>query len=159
MPYVLRQVALGLAVVLLQWLVFDKLPLWGVRPDVVLLYVALVALKRGRAAGAVAGFGAGLLMDLLVNPAMLWLNAMLKTLMGFVIGLFRSDQGENLRVDPPQAFLGALIVAVVHNGLMTIVLALDQETRNLFLIFGLWIGAALYTAVVALVGSLFRTRG
>lgn len=157
MPYALRQVAVGLGVVLLQWLL-SHLDLWGVVPDVVLLYVAYVALRRGRVAGAVAGFSAGLLMDLLVNPSTLGINALMKTLMGFVIGLFRSEQGENLRLTPVQAFVGALVVAIVHNGLMTIVLALEQGTRTPFLIFGLWLGAALYTAVVALVGALFRSR-
>ena len=155
MPFVLRQVAIGLAVVLLQWLL-SNLRLWDVWPDVVLLYVAYLALRRGRVAGAVAGFGTGLAMDFLVMPATLGLNAVLKTLMGFVVGLFQSEQGDYLRLTPAQAFIGALVVAVVHNGLMTIVLALDQDTRTPFLVFGLWLGAALYTAVVALAGALFR---
>ncbi|WP_412068256.1 rod shape-determining protein MreD [Rubrivirga sp. IMCC43871] len=158
MPFVLRQVAVGLAVVLLQWLL-SNLKLWDVWPDVVLLYVAYVALRRGRVAGAVTGFCAGLAMDVLVMPTSLGLNTVLKTIMGFVIGFFRSEQGENLRLTPVQAFVGALVVAVVHNGLMTIVLALDVGTRTPFLVFGLWLGGALYTAIVALAGALFRVRG
>ncbi len=158
MPYVLRQIAVGLAVVLLQWLL-SNLQLWDVWPDVVLLYVAYIALRRGRVAGATAGFFAGLAMDLLVMPDLFGLNTVLKTLMGFVIGLFRSEQGDSLRLTPVQAFVGALVIAIVHNGLMTIILALDQSTRTPFLIFGLWLGSALYTAVVALSGALFRTRG
>jgi len=159
MPLLLRRIGAGIGVVLLQWLVFQRLSLWGVVPDVVLLFVSLVALKRGRLAGAVAGFSAGLLMDLLTNPTMFGVNALVKTILGFVVGLFRSDQGENTRVSPPQAFVGGLVVAVVHNGLVTIALALDQNTRTPFLIAGLWIGGALYTAVVAFVASLFSGRG
>jgi rod shape-determining protein MreD len=157
MPALLRQFALGAGVVLAQWLVFQRLPLWSVVPDVVLLYVALQALQYGRVVGAVTGFGAGLLMDVLTGLP-LGLNALIKTLMGFVIGFFRSDQGDKMRIDPIQAFVGALVVAVVHNGLMTILLALTEDTRNLFLILGVWMGGALYTAVVALVASLFRSR-
>ncbi|MDT0630717.1 rod shape-determining protein MreD [Rubrivirga sp. S365] len=157
MPYVLRQVAVGLAVVLAQWLL-SNLGLWGVTPDVVLLYVAYVALRRGRVPGAVTGFWTGLLMDIVVNPSTLGVNALLKTLMGFVVGLFQSEQGEHLRLTPVQAFVGALVVAVVHNGLLTILLALDQGTRTPFLVFGLWLGGALYTAAVALVVALFRGR-
>lgn len=157
MPALLRQLALGAGVVLVQWLVFQRLPLWGVVPDVVLLYVALQALQYGRVTGAVSGFGAGLLMDLLTGMP-LGMNAMLKTAMGFVIGFFRSDQGDKMRIDPIQAFVGALVVAVVHNGLMTILLALTEDTRNLFLLLGVWVGGAVYTAVVALVASLFRSR-
>lgn len=159
MPVVARRALVGLLVVLAQWLVFRRLPLWGVVPDVVLLWVALTALKRGRLAGAVAGFGAGLLMDLLVNPATLGLHTLVKTLVGFVIGLFRSDQGENLRLDPVMGAVLALIVAIVHNGLMTIALALDQDTRTPFLIWGLWFGGAVYTALVAFVAGLYRRRG
>ena len=158
MPVLARRALVGLVVVLLQWLVFRRLALWGVVPDVVLLFVALTALKRGRLAGAVAGFSTGLLMDLLINPSTLGLHALVKTVLGFVIGLFRSDQGENLRLDPVMSAVLALIVAIVHNGLMTIALALDQSTRTPFLIWGLWFGGALYTAAVALVGSLFRGR-
>ena len=158
MPLLLRRIGAGLGVVVLQWLVFQRLGLWGVVPDVVLLFVALVAIKRGRLAGAVAGFSAGLLMDILTNPQMFGLNALVKTLIGFVVGLFRSDQGEHTRVAPPQALVGALVVAAVHNGLITILLALDQGTRTPFLIVGLWLGGAVYTAVVAFVASLFSTR-
>ena len=157
MPVVLRQIALGVGVVLVQWLVFKRLPLWSVVPDVVLLYVALQALQYGRVMGAVTGFGAGLLMDILVGFP-LGMNALIKTIMGFVIGFFQSDQGDKMRIDPIQAFVGALVVAVVHHGLMTILLALGEDTRNLFLIVGVWMGGALYTAVVALVASLFRSR-
>jgi hypothetical protein len=82
----------------------------------------------------------------------------LKTLLGFVIGVFRSEQGENLRIYPPQAAAGAFVVTLVHNGLMVIVLALGEETRNLFLVTGLWLGSALYTAAVAFIGALFRSR-
>ena len=158
MPVLARRALLGLVVVLLQWLVFRRLPLWGVVPDVVLLFVALTAIKRGRLAGTVAGFSTGLLMDLLINPSTLGLNALVKTVLGFAIGFFRSDQGENLRLDPFMGTALAFIVAIVHNGLMTIALALDQSTRTPFLIWGLWIGGALYTALVALVGGLFRAR-
>ena len=157
MPYALRQVAIGAGVVLLQWLL-SKLALWGAWPDVVLLFVAYVALRRGRVAGAVAGFAAGLAMDVVVMQEVLGINALLKTLLGFVIGLFQSEQGDSLRLSPVQAFVGALLIAVVHNGLMTILLALSLGTRTPFLVLVLWLGGALYTAVVALVGSLFRSR-
>ncbi|HLT45731.1 MAG TPA: rod shape-determining protein MreD [Rubricoccaceae bacterium] len=158
MPNPVRFVLLGLGVVLLQWLVFNHLRLWGAYADVVLLFVALVAVRYGRAAGTVAGFTGGLLMDLTAPGTPLGLFMTLKTLLGFVIGVFRSEQGENLRIYPPQAAAGAFVVTLVHNGLMVIVLALGEETRNLFLVTGLWLGSALYTAAVAFIGALFRSR-
>ena len=157
MPVVLRQVLIGLGVVLLQWLVVGRLRLWGVAPDLVLIYVTYQALTHGRLTGTVSGFLTGLAQDLLTNPTTLGLHALIKTLLGFAIGMFRSDQGSQLRVGPIQAFLGTLMVAIVHNGLMVIALALDESTRTPFLLFGVWLGGALYTALLALVISLFRS--
>lgn len=157
MPSFLRLVLFGLGAVLLQWLIFGRLPLWGAVPDVALLFVALQGLRYGRVVGTVTGFGTGLLLDAIYGT---WgLQMLLKTLMGFIVGSFQSEQGEYLRVYPGQAFLGALVVALVHHGLMVIVLALDQGTRTLFLITGVWLGSALYTAGVAFIASLFRSRG
>lgn len=156
MPHPLRLVLSGLVAVLLQWLVFGRLQLWGAFPDVVLLWVALQAVRYGRVVGTVVGFGSGLLLDVLLGT---WgLHMLVKTLIGFVIGLFRSEQGEYLRIAPPTAFVGALLVAVVHHGLMVIILALDQETRTTFLITGLWFGSAFYTAAVGFLLALFRSR-
>ena len=140
MPALLRQLALGAGVVLVQWLVFQRLPLWGVVPDVVLLFVALRALQYGRVAGAVTGFGAGLFLDLLLIPSggALGLHAMLKTVMGFVIGFFRSDQGDKMRIDPIQAFVGALV-----GGFLATLLGLGSVSGFNFVSF-----------VIAILGSL-----
>jgi len=146
----------GLIAVALQWFVFGRLRLWGAYPDVVLIWVAFQALRYGRTTGTVTGFATGFLMDAVYGT---WgLEMILKTTVGFVVGFFRSELGENLRVQPSQAFLGALLVAVVHHGLRVIILALDLDTRTTFLITGLWFGSALYTAFVAFVFALFRQR-
>ena len=156
MPAPLRQVLIGLGVVLAQWLVFSHLKIWGVIPDAVLLYVAVVALRYGRVPGAIAGFAAGLAMDFLVFPGFVGLGALIKTILGFTIGIFRSERGEMLRFDPVTAFVGALVLATVHNGIWVITTMLVEDTRTLFAALGVWIGGAFYTAVLALVGSLFR---
>jgi rod shape-determining protein MreD len=88
MPVLLRQVPLALGVVLLQWLVFGRLQVFGAYPDVVLLYVAYVGLRFGRVPGAVAGFGTGLLLGAAYG---MWGSQMLvKTVMGFVAGQFQT---------------------------------------------------------------------
>jgi len=156
MYQVFRLVLGGLLAVALQWFVFGRLRLWGAYPDVVLIWVAFQALRYGRTTGTVAGFATGLLMDAVYGT---WgLEMILKTTLGFVVGIFRSELGDNLRVRPPQAFFGALLVAVVHHGLRVIILALDQDTRTTFLITGLWFGSAIYTAAVAFIFSLFRRQ-
>jgi rod shape-determining protein MreD len=117
-----------------------------------------MALRYGRVQGAVAGFSFGLLADLLVTPETLGLQAFAKTILGFVAGQFRTEQNELLRAGPGQTALSALAVALVHNVIVVFVLALTQETRTLFLITGLWLGSAVYTAGIALIATLLRNR-
>lgn len=156
MPAPIRQVLIGLGVVLAQWLVFSHLQVWGVVPDAVLLYVAVIALRYGRVPGAVAGFAAGLAVDFLVFGGFVGLGAFIKTLLGFVVGIFRSERGEMLRFDPFTAVVGAFALAMVHNGLWIITALLVEDTRTVWAALGFWIGGAVYTAVLALAGSLFR---
>jgi hypothetical protein len=56
-----------------------------------------------------------------------------------------------------RTFGGALALALVHNGLLAVLLALVNATRSPTLITALWLGAALYTALVATAWSLVKS--
>ncbi len=121
-----------------------------------LLYVAWLGLRHGRRAGSLAGFSLGLLMDAIYGT---WgLNMFIKTLVGFLVGLFPANERETLLILPQQAFLGGLVIALLHNGLLVTFLALQAETRNMYMVTSLWIGASLYTAFVGTVAAMFGTR-
>ena len=156
MPLLLRRALIGLLVVALQWLVLGRLRLWGAYPDMVLLYVAWVGLRNGRLAGSLTGFGLGLLMDAIYGT---WgIHMFVKTLVGFLIGLFPANERETLLILPQQAFLGSLVIALLHNGLLVALLALQSGTRTPFLITALWLGSSLYTSFVGTLAALFSTR-
>ena len=153
MSYLVRYALIGAGVFALQWLVLGRLTLWGSYPDAVLLFVAWVGLREGRRVGSLAGFGLGALMDVAYGTWGIYMFA--KTLVGFLLGLFPADQRESLRLQPRQGFLGGLVVALLHNGIVVIFLALQTDASNNFMVFGLWLGSALYTAVVSVVATLF----
>ncbi len=151
-----RQALIGVLVFVAQWLVLDRLTLWGAYPDAVLLFVAWMGLRNGRSAGAVTGFTMGLLVDLIHDT---WgIHMLVKTLVGFLVGLFPANERETLLILPQQAFVGSLVIALLHNGILVLFLALEAGTRNSFLITSLWVGSALYTAAVGTLASLFNTR-
>lgn len=81
-------VMLLLGIMVVQVTVVNRLPLPGqAEPDLVLLAVAGYALARGAAAGAVMGFAAGLISDLLPPAAhLLGHNAFVFCLVGFLAG-------------------------------------------------------------------------
>lgn len=156
MPGLFRTFAVGVAVLALQWLILGRVTLWGAYPDAVLLYVTLIGIRHGRQAGAISGFSAGFLMDAIYDT---WgLHMLVKTLVGFLVGFFPSAERESLIIIPRQAFLGGLAIALVHNGLFVTLLALQAGVRNAFLVTGLWIGSAVYTACIATIVSFFGTK-
>lgn len=153
MPVFLRNIVLGLAVVLVQWLVAGRLQLWGAYADVVLLFLTLQALRYGRLIGSISGFGLGLALDVIYGT---WgIQMFVKTTVGFLIGLFPAGERGSVYFTPIQALLGALVISLLHNGLLVVFHALQSGTRNTFMISVLWIGSAVYTAVIAGVASLF----
>lgn len=156
MSSLVRYALIGAGVFLLQWLVFGHLQLWGSYPDIVLLFVAWLSLRQGRRLGSLAGFGLGALMDIVYGTWGIYMFA--KTLVGFLLGLVPADQRESLHLQPRQAFLGGLVVALLHNGLVVIFLALQTEASNTFMVLALWLGSALYTAFVSVLATLFSTK-
>jgi rod shape-determining protein MreD len=136
--------------------VLGRLRIFGAYPDAVLLYVAWLGLRHGRMAGSIGGFSLGLLMDAVTG---MWgLHMFVKTLVGFLVGLFPANERETLLIQPQQALIGALVIALVHNGLFVTLLALDTGARNTFMVLALWLGSAAYTAFVGTLVSLFATR-
>ena len=146
MPSPLRRVAAAAGIFLVQWLVLGRLSVYGSMPDAVLLFVAWSALHTNRRAGALMGFGLGFVMDVVYGT---WGTHMLvKTIVGFLLGTFALDERESLLIQPQQAFLGSLVIALLHNGLLVTLLALQTTATNNFLVSALWLGSAVYTAAV-----------
>jgi rod shape-determining protein MreD len=156
MPLFVRRALVGLALVLLQWIVFQRLDIFGAYPDAVLLFVAWIGLRHGRQAGSTAGFLLGFLMDWVFGT---WgVNMFVKTLVGFVVGLFPASDRETLLIRPQQAFLGGLVVALLHNGIQVVFMAAETGDRSPITLTALWVGAALYTGFLAFLAALFARR-
>jgi len=54
--------------------------------------------------------------------------------------------------------VGGLVIALVHNGIMVTLLALESGASNRSLLTALWIGSACYTAGLGYLAALFRIR-
>jgi len=154
MPLYVRRLLFGGGVFLAQWLIFGRLRVYGAYPDVALLFLAWYALREGRRKASLAGFALGAALDVVYGS---WgVHMFVKTIVGFLLGLFALDERDPLFIQPQQAFLGGLVVALLHNGMLVALLSLQTTATNDFLVYALWLGSALYTALVALLASLFR---
>jgi rod shape-determining protein MreD len=89
----------------------------GVKPDLVLVLVSALALRRGPEVGASAGFAGGLLQDLLGGQS-LGLLAGPKVVVGFVLGLFaRTAYLDNLLTPFTLVAAGTVAAEVLGFGL------------------------------------------
>jgi rod shape-determining protein MreD len=84
-----------------------------VTPDIPLIVVGLLALRRGPEFGCTAGFCAGLLQDI-ASGGLLGVQALTKALVGFAIGL----AGSHLRVTQPLVQVPGLVVLSVLEGVV-----------------------------------------
>lgn len=116
----------------------------GIRPDLPIIAVVLVALGRGTATGTVAGFLVGLAQDL-GNPGFLGLNALAKCLLGYSVGSWRG------RFDAGTAVSRALVLAAATVAHDIVYLTIHQRLVLSEIFVGLGtrtLPTALYTAVV-----------
>ena len=152
----LRHILIGLLLIALQWLVLGRLSIMGAYPDAVLLYVAWLGLRHGRQTGATAGFLLGLAIDAIYGT---WgVHMFVKTLTGFIVGLFPASERETLLILPRQAFMGGLLVALLHNSIRLIFFITQAGTPPLPTLGAIWGGSAVYTALLAVLAALFNNR-
>jgi len=112
----LSTLLLGSAV-LLQSTVLRWVALKGVKPDLALIVLVFVAVRRGSMAAQVSGFLAGLLEDSLsLSP--LGFNALLRTVLGFFYGLTAGS----IFVDPLLMPVMLILVATILKGLASCLL-------------------------------------
>lgn len=84
----------------------------GVTPDLPLIVVVLLALRRGPEFGCAAGFAAGLLQDT-AGGGLIGVQALTKAVIGFVIGA----AGGRLLVTQPLVQVPGLVILTVAEGL------------------------------------------
>ena len=84
----------------------------GVTPDLPLIIVVLLALRRGPEFGALAGFAAGLLQDA-AGGGLIGVQALTKALIGFAIGAV----GSRLSVGQPLVQVPGLVLLTIAEGL------------------------------------------
>ncbi len=153
----LPRIFVGITVaVLSQWLFFGRLELWGAVPDVVLLYILLVAVRYGQTAGALSGFVAGFALDAIYG---LWgVNMFVKTLVGFLIGLLNAINSQVFERSVRRVIELSLITSLAHNLLLVLFVLLQEGTGTGDLIWVVCVGNTLYTTFIAFMVATFWRR-
>lgn len=98
----------------LQTSLFDRVALWGVRPDIVMILVCIVALRRGPREGAISGAIAGFFVDL-SGGRLIGLGAMAKAAAGACVGWAGARVfGENALVTVGMVAVASVMEQVIY---------------------------------------------
>jgi rod shape-determining protein MreD len=150
---------------LLQLVVGERMAVLGIRPDLVVLIIVLLGLRRGPVAATLLGFLLGFLQDLL-EPSTLGMNMLAKSCTGYAVGKLSG----NLLVGG--LFLHASLVGIallLHDLIYLLVYTRLDPARFFGMFAAQSLPAALYTALCAFVvlalasalagGKLFAEEG
>lgn len=96
----------------------EHLAIRGIRPDFIVTILVYAALANGSFTGIVLGFSVGLLQDLYGPPGTLGLNALSKSIIGYLVGLGKTGLYRESFVTLALV-LG--IALLIHEGLYTLV--------------------------------------
>ena len=149
-PIILTILLLG-AAVLLQTTVLEFVAIFGVKPDLQLILVVFLALRRGSMSGQIAGFVGGLLEDV-VTLSPLGFHAIVKALVGFCAGLPYGLIRASALVVPVLLVAGAALIKGVAGGVLSLAFQIPLDAHLLEARF--WIETAYNVALSPLLFAL-----
>jgi rod shape-determining protein MreD len=145
-------ILLTILFIVLQTTLARFLAIAGLSPDLTLVWIVYCAVRRGQLAGTLAGFFAGLTLDLLSgNDGMLGLLALSKTVSGFIAGYFFNDNKTIQTLSTYRFVLLLAMVSFVHNLIYFIIFLQGSDVRWWGAVTFYGIPAAVYTTAVGLV--------
>lgn len=145
---VLADFLAGLAAILLQVMIFRHLELWGVTPDVTILYILAICAVRPRTYALILGGSIALLLDIFLDTWGVHLFCF-TILILFSHGIVTTQWENKLLVG--QTFLLLLVLAAAYNLVFLLIASFAgiYDTNLLFLNF--WLGSSIYTAVIGII--------
>ena len=114
MEHYIRSALVALALLLLQTTFIPYLSVGGFLPDVFLIWVVYVAIRRGQMEATITGFVVGLLQDAL-SMQFFGLSALTKTIAGFVAGYFFNENSTDQTLGSYRFLTILLLSSFVHN--------------------------------------------
>lgn len=135
----------------------DMVSLRGIAPDLLLIFLVILAVREGQLAVLPWGFLLGLVLDL-TTGTVIGLSALSKTIAAFTAGYFHSENKVAMNLSTYRFLLLVLLTAFVHNAAYFAVFTLGSDIGLLGAVFGVGLGSALYTTTLAILPMLVAAR-
>lgn len=151
----LRQMGLGIGIVIIQVVFFQHLDLFSMHADFVLLFLIWFIARKNRTGAILMAALLGFTQDALLGT---WgLNMFTKVLLTFG-GYHWISKKLDTQNTLPQVLAIVFITALAHNLIFLLLSNTVQIYTAESLFWRLWIGNSIYTTFIAGIIQLFRTR-
>jgi rod shape-determining protein MreD len=155
-PYI-RSALVVIGLLLLQTTFLPFITLSGYLPDLFILYLVYIALRRGQIEATISGFIIGLLQDI-ITTQFFGLAALSKTIAGFIAGYFFNENTAEQTLGSYRYVLLVALCSVVHNFIYFIIFFQGSNGPIFFSIIECTMGMALYTCVISVLPMFFYSR-
>ena len=145
----IKYALLSLFFVVIQTQVMRLLSIEGITPDILIIWIVYVALRRGQMQGMLWGFTVGLAFDLITGN-FIGLSALSKTVAGFTGGFFYNENKTQLTLRSYQFIVIVLAASIIHNTIYFFIFTQGSDIRLLRAVFQYGLTTALYTSLVTL---------
>lgn len=148
-----KRIGAAIAVVILQVVFFRHLKIFGMQPDIILIFLLWYITKSSRTAAILMAASVGFAQDALLD---LWgLNMFAKILTVF-LGHSWISNNMDMRQQLPRIIAVVFIAALGHNLIFVTLSSVVENYTAELLFWRQWIGNAVYTTIVAGIIQLFR---
>jgi rod shape-determining protein MreD len=148
---------IAVALFLVQMTFVPLIPVGGYTPDLLILWLVAVGVRRGRLDATLGGFCVGLLHDLTATQ-FLGLAALSKSVAGYVAGSFHNENTAEQTLGSYRFVLTVLMLSVIHNLIYYAVFFQGVERSVVFATLASTIGTSLYTSVVSVLPMFWFSR-
>jgi rod shape-determining protein MreD len=127
----------------------------GITPDLLLILCIWITLMEGRFQGLIAGFGIGLLFDI-ISSDVIGTNALAKTVAVFAAGLFYREGSIEYKIGRFRFLSIVFLCSIIHNIIYFFfyIKLSDLSFFSFFMKYGIAIST--YTTVFAVFAMLFK---
>ncbi len=130
---------------------------YEITPDIVLIGVIFVSMRKGKIAGSISGFAAGLLIDFL-SFSFLGLMALSKTVAGFLGGLFDDESKLERYLSSYIFVIIVLFCSLVNNTIYFMVYFQGTMLSASDILIRYIVPTSVYTAFVSIIAVLLNRK-
>ena len=153
----IRSAFIIIGLVLLQTTFVPFISLSGYLPDLFILYLVYIALRRGQIEATISGFIIGLLQDI-ITIKFFGLAALSKTVAGFVVGYFFNENTTEQTLGSYRYLLLIGMCSIVHNSMYFAIFFQGSENTIFFSTLESTLGMTLYTCIIGILPMFFFSR-